>query len=647
MFRKTLACLLFFAGCCAQLLFAQTEKDVLNYINKYKQYAIEEQLRTAVPAAVTLAQGIHETSAGNSELATQANNHFGIKCKSNWTGETFLHDDDRKQECFRKYPDALQSYIDHSDFLRGSSRYQSLFTLEVTDYAGWAAGLKKAGYATNPAYVKHLTDLVEKYNLQQFTYDALSMAGKQSGEIVPDRDAKNPDLVDDPNTTYKGLKGFWAKKGETLQQKAAQYDIKYQKLLEINDLPDEPLPFDMFVFTERKKKTGTVEFHLVKEGEDMLIISQKEAISLNNLYHFNHMQVGDEPLPGEQLALQYRAYSAPRLVAQKQVVTETRFTEPEIPISKPATSTTTITKTETTTQTETIAQPQVAGNSDIIDVEKAKKVEALLTDNKGKSEITMTQNELVAPPVTEIKKAAPPTKPSTAAKQSVNTATPVQAEPIAKAEPTNKTEPEKKPEKKVYPPAPKRTYNEKNVDDSVKILKERFDAMVYRPFERRVAPVQVKEVSNSEKVITKTSNTGITKELLIKKENNTPAPDEKKTNQQPKNTNTEEKNSSVEKTKTGLVRDAKKIEEEKKKAKESQAAANAKKETGKNAKNVGNKKDNREVLQKNSKNAVKKPAAKQDKNTGNAKQQNNGKKQAEKKDASKKKESNKPATRKK
>ncbi|MBK6329966.1 MAG: glucosaminidase domain-containing protein [Bacteroidetes bacterium] len=211
-----------------QFVYGQNEVDVLNYIDKYKGFAIEEQQRTGVPAAITLAQGIHETAAGNSELATQANNHFGIKCKANWTGETFLHDDDKKQECFRKYVNAQQSYIDHSDFLRAGSRYQFLFELEITDYVSWASGLKKAGYATNPAYVKKLTDLVEKYNLQQYTYDALSQVAKKPGELIPNIDAKNPDIIEDPTSNYKGLKGFWAKKGDRLQDKATQLDIKYQ-----------------------------------------------------------------------------------------------------------------------------------------------------------------------------------------------------------------------------------------------------------------------------------------------------------------------------------------------------------------------------------------------------------------------------------
>jgi hypothetical protein len=600
----------------------------MNYIDKYKKFAIEEQLRTGVPASITLAQGIHETSAGNSELATQANNHFGIKCKSNWTGETFLHDDDKKQECFRKYPNAQQSYIDHSDFLRGSSRYQSLFEMEITDYVGWATGLKKAGYATNPTYVKRLTDLVEKYNLQQFTYDALSIASKKPGEVIPERDAKNPDIIDDPNTNYKGLRGFWAKKGEQLPEKAVQYDIKYAKLLDINDLQDVPLPADMFVFLEKKKKMGTVEFHMVKEDENMLLISQKEAIMLSNLYAFNNMKKGDEPLPGEQLSLQYRSYGTPKLIHKDEPVQEVRIIEPEIKTVA----------AEPLKQTVTEVQP--ATTADIIDVEKAKKVEAILTGSKdGKSEIQITQQDIQAQNNATVK-----------------TETAVKTEDTPKAEPVAKVEPEKKVEKKPVPVMPKRTYNETGVDDSVKILKERFDNLVYRPFERRVSAVQVKEVSKTETVVVKSNSTGITKETIVKKENKKPATTDPKTNVAdkdakaiPKPAATEEiKNTNVEKTKTGVVRDVKKIEEEKKKALEAQAAAKANAKKGSTKENQSAaKKDTKDVLQKGGKTAVKKVAESKEKADASKTKKADAKKEDSKKAANKKSEASKAAVKKK
>ena len=127
--------------------------------------AIREMQRTGVPASITLAQGILETEAGKSDLVIRSNNHFGIKCKSSWTGEKVYHDDDAQGECFRKYSDAEDSYKDHSDYLRTQPRYASLFSLDPLDYKGWATGLKKAGYATNPRYAQILIKYIEKYNL--------------------------------------------------------------------------------------------------------------------------------------------------------------------------------------------------------------------------------------------------------------------------------------------------------------------------------------------------------------------------------------------------------------------------------------------------------------------------------------------------
>lgn len=170
------ACLLMLST----LLHAQKKEAISRYINEYKDLAVFEMIRTGIPASITLAQGIHESGAGNSELAAASNNHFGIKCKSNWTGETVQHDDDSKGECFRKYPTVAESYKDHSDFLKNSSRYAFLFDLDPADYTQWANGLKKAGYATNPKYPQALIKLIEDYCLQEYTEIALAKM-KQTG----------------------------------------------------------------------------------------------------------------------------------------------------------------------------------------------------------------------------------------------------------------------------------------------------------------------------------------------------------------------------------------------------------------------------------------------------------------------------------
>lgn len=363
---------------------SQNDNDVEQYVSQFKQYAIEEQVRTGVPAAITLAQGVHETASGKSELATNANNHFGIKCKSNWDGETYFYDDDKKQECFRKYNNALQSYIDHSDFLKQSSRYASLFSLEITDYVGWAQGLKKAGYATNPLYSKKLIELIEKFNLQQYTYEALKNNQGKVGEVIPNADAKKieQNITDDPAQTYKGLKGFWAKKGDDIKQLAAQYDIKPAKLIEFNELQGDILPNDIFVFTQKKKRIGTVEFHNVQEGETMYLISQKEAMSIDNLYMFNNLKKGDEPMIGEQLSLQYKSYNTPKILPKiEQNIEKVVIETPSIATVEP---------------------------SDIKDLEKAKKVESILTGKSvEKSEIILPtsiepKNENTTTVVTEV-----------------------------------------------------------------------------------------------------------------------------------------------------------------------------------------------------------------------------------------------------
>src|SRR6201991_3044924 len=154
-------------------LRAQMSANGIIYVNTYKVIAMAEMQRSGIPAAIILAQGLHETEAGMSELVKQSNNHFGIKCKDDWKGQVVYHDDDARQECFRSYPTAADSYRDHSDFLRRSSRYAFLFQLPPTDYEGWAYGLRKAGYATNIRYSQLLIKIIKDYNLQQYTLIAM------------------------------------------------------------------------------------------------------------------------------------------------------------------------------------------------------------------------------------------------------------------------------------------------------------------------------------------------------------------------------------------------------------------------------------------------------------------------------------------
>ncbi len=316
-------------GCClfSFSLLAQddNENEVQNYILTFKEIAKAEQMRSGVPASITLAQGIHESNSGRSELATLANNHFGIKCKTTWTGETMLHDDDKRQECFRKYPSAMQSYSDHSDFLRGNPRYDFLFKFETTDYVSWAKGLKKAGYATNPVYATRLINLVEKYNLQEHTLAALQNKIPETeptvGEIVPEKDYiiatyTSTNEEEKKATSYKGLKGFYAKKGDVLLTKAIENNIRYARLLQFNDLEDEPLKADQFIFLERKRKSGIDDYHEVKNGENMQLISQIEAVQLSTLYQLNNLKPNEEPAVGEKIYLKNNVSKTPLLASQ-------------------------------------------------------------------------------------------------------------------------------------------------------------------------------------------------------------------------------------------------------------------------------------------------------------------------------------------
>ena len=431
---------IFFLSSITLSSFAQSPEDVDAYVEKYKRIAIEEQMNYGVPASITLAQGIHESACGMSELATQANNHFGIKCKNTWKGETFLHDDDAPKECFRKYPSAQHSFRDHSVFLKDNNRYHFLFDIEVTDYKAWASGLKRAGYATNPAYVSRLTNLIEKYNLQQYTYEALNKTFATPKEVVPVTDAKpsvetkpDPNILNPtkPETTaikggaaaqyYKGLQGFWAKKGEKLTQKALEINIRYPRLLLLNDLADAPLEHDQFIFTEKKRKVGTNEYHIVKEGEDMHYIAQVEAMMLEFLYQYNNMKAGQEPQLGERLNLQYRSMETPKLKSLEEVVkhVEETLKETPVPVAKKSEEIIPVTAVEEQKETvkteiqtppvevepaivvtaeeqrpvvlqeeKELSKPAIVNNTygsdkPIIDPEKARKIENLLaTDNK-------------------------------------------------------------------------------------------------------------------------------------------------------------------------------------------------------------------------------------------------------------------------
>ena len=190
--------------CCATSSWAYQTEEAQSYINRFQLVAIEEMQRSGIPASITLAQGIHESAAGTGRLAIESNNHFGIKCKSNWTGAKYYHKDDDYRNgkliksCFRAYDDPLQSYQDHTDFLVDNARYASLFELSTTDYKGWAKGLKRCGYATDPAYAQKLIKTIEKYNLQRFdqmTSAPLATAPTTPNTVIDDMPPPPPPVL--------------------------------------------------------------------------------------------------------------------------------------------------------------------------------------------------------------------------------------------------------------------------------------------------------------------------------------------------------------------------------------------------------------------------------------------------------------------
>jgi len=323
----------------ARLLPAQSPDQINNYINNYKSLAITEMQRSGVPASIILAQGIHETQAGTSDLVLASNNHFGIKCKDNWTGQVVYHDDDARGECFRSYAAAADSYRDHSDFLSQSPRYAFLFKLNPEDYESWAHGLKKAGYATNEKYSLILIKLIRDYDLQKYSLIAMGKLPPEqedSGSIAKEMKRESLSGFTDSAIERKVPQGFYpdgmftinaakviyAKAGVSLLSLSNQYEIPLSRLLEFNDMNQEnTLNCDQLIFLQRKRKTGPTPIHIVLPGESMYNICQTEGIRYENILEFNHLKQGEEPAAGEKIYLQTMAGTKPALRSSGSVNT--------------------------------------------------------------------------------------------------------------------------------------------------------------------------------------------------------------------------------------------------------------------------------------------------------------------------------------
>jgi LysM repeat protein len=350
------------AAACLLLTFINTNAqrldtaNIISYIKQYKDIAINEMNRSGIPASITLAQGIHESSYGTSYLSKNTNNHFGIKCKENWTGKTFKYTDDAPNECFRVYDSVVQSYRDHTDFLKYRPRYASLFLLDKYDYKGWAHGLKKAGYATNPKYAPILIKTIEDFQLDAFD------KGENPSYLQSNTNTKPPVIIEIPkiitkdtavikNTpvipeekktevvktqTVKTLsenaikkrtikinkaEAIKINKNESLQMFANALHISEENLLIYNDVKKSTdLKTGDYLFIQKKKKKNKEKTYTVKNDDNIWKIAQKKGIQLSALLKKNKLQAGEEPAPKSILSLKKNAKEKPSLLIEKSSV---------------------------------------------------------------------------------------------------------------------------------------------------------------------------------------------------------------------------------------------------------------------------------------------------------------------------------------
>ncbi len=286
--------------CTASNAQMRWNQSYQTYINQYKDLAIEQMLRYRIPASITLAQGLFESRAGQSDLARQGNNHFGIKCH-NWTGPTQYHDDDARGECFRVYQDAKQSYEDHSLFLARQSRYSRLFNLSPTDYKGWAHGLKACGYATNPQYASKLIQIIELYKLNDYdkakSYDRFMATHSGTDKPINAEGTLHPIHIFNENYY------LYAREGDTFKSIGREVNISWRKLAKYNEIDKKTiLHKGDIVYLKKKRKKAPKQYkkrpHTVMPGESMYTISQKYGIRLKNLYKMNHLSPDFQIRPG-------------------------------------------------------------------------------------------------------------------------------------------------------------------------------------------------------------------------------------------------------------------------------------------------------------------------------------------------------------
>lgn len=310
--------------------------NATEYLNTYSALAVSEMKRTGIPASITLAQGMLESNYGRSRLATQGNNHFGIKCHSSWTGKKIYHDDNRKGECFRAYPSVEESYKDHSDFLVSGSRYRDLFRLGSTDYKGWAHGLKKAGYATDPKYADLLIRKIEEYRLWAYDTGAAvpavaaqptnstgTAATSQPGTVRPGRSSGTSTAgasATGIGTTTPAVpvvsQPDAGKPDSTGTQKEAQVPAGTTR----NNDAEEPIKVITLSTGEKVMENNSVEYIIVEEGDTFESLARRHQLLAWEITRYNELAPGAQLKPGQVIYLQPKRSAAARGLTMHTVV---------------------------------------------------------------------------------------------------------------------------------------------------------------------------------------------------------------------------------------------------------------------------------------------------------------------------------------
>ncbi|MDR2585849.1 MAG: glucosaminidase domain-containing protein [Prevotellaceae bacterium] len=291
---------------------AQISNVRQSYILLYKDIAIKNMQEYAIPASITLAQACIESGNGTSRLAREANNHFGIKCHTGWKGKTITQTDDKKDECFRKYNRPEESFKDHADFLRYYNRYAFLFDLSPYDYKGWAQGLKRAGYATNPQYAEMLIKVIEDYRLYEYDRPVKNMPPSPKVLEIPtivQPDIKSPLYTASLyRTIYQRncVSFIYAQPGDTYASLAREFRLFKREIMRFNDInKNGPIEVGTMVYVAQKKKQSAREFpkHITEEGESLRSIAQRYGVRLSYICSYNKINKNTHLAEGQTLLL--------------------------------------------------------------------------------------------------------------------------------------------------------------------------------------------------------------------------------------------------------------------------------------------------------------------------------------------------------